>query len=184
MKNIALVEQYVRQILQGENTGHDYYHSIRVLNNALLIAKGLDVDIDLIKVCCLVHDLIDRKVTSDIVMAKNNLEKCLIEAEYKKEEISKIFHIIENVSYSKGTVPSSLEGLIVQDADRLEALGAIGIARTFAYGGKNNRLIYDPEKKGNDDSIAHFYDKLLKLEELMNTENAKNIARERTIYMK
>lgn len=184
MKMFEVVEEYVRSVLQNETTGHDYYHSIRVMNNAVLIAKDMVVDIELIKVCSLVHDLIDHKLVNDIESAKNDLKKCLSKAEYSVAEIASIFTIIENISYSKGNVPQSLEGKIVQDADRLEALGAIGIARTFAYGGKNNRLIYDPEHKGNDDSIAHFYDKLLKLELLMNTKNAKVIARERTAYMK
>ena len=95
-----------------------------------------------------------------------------------------MIHIIENVSYSKGNTPSSLEGKIVQDADRLDALGAIGIARTFAYGGNNNRLIYSPGSNDDSDSVYHFYDKLFKLTELMNTANAKEVAIKRTKFMK
>jgi uncharacterized protein len=184
MKQIELIKQYVRMKLQDEHTGHDYYHSIRVMNNAMRISENMNVDTALIQVCCLVHDLIDYKVVEDINQAKKDLVAILLQAEYSTEEIDRIFEIIENISFSKGNVPSTLEGKIVQDADRLEALGAIGIARTFAYGGKNNRLIYDPEHKGNDDSIAHFYDKLLTLEDKMNTENGFIIAKERTNYMK
>ncbi|MBN2604659.1 MAG: HD domain-containing protein [Bacilli bacterium] len=184
MKNINLVEQYVQMTLQNEHTGHDYYHSIRVMNNAIALSENETVDIEQIKVCCLVHDLIDYKVTKDIVKAKKDLEGVLKSAGYLQDDIKQIFEVIEHISFSKGMVPDTLEGKIVQDADRLEALGAIGIARTFAYGGKNNRLIYDPKQKGNDDSISHFYDKLLTLEEKMNTENGKKIAKERTDYMK
>ena len=98
--------------------------------------------------------------------------------------INDVIYIIEYVSYSKGKVPSSIEGKIVQDADRLDALGAIGIARTFAYGGNNNRLIYNPGSKDDSDSIYHFYDKLFKLTDLMNTDNARSIAVKRTKLMK
>ena len=87
------------------------------------------------------------------------------------------------ISFSKGNIPFSLEGKIVQDADRLDALGAIGIARTFAYGGKNERMIYNPDKNDNMDSISHFYNKLLKLKDFMNTKEAKKIAENRTQYM-
>ncbi len=98
--------------------------------------------------------------------------------------INEVINIIENVSYSKGNIPKTLVGKIVQDADRLDALGAIGIARTFAYGGNNKRLIYNPGSSDNSDSVYHFYDKLFKLTELMNTANARAIAIERTKFMK
>lgn len=177
------IKEYVKDILSKEATGHDYFHSLRVMNNAIEISADLDVNIEVIKIACLTHDLIDKKVTKDIEKSKNELINKLELAGYS-EIINDVINIIENVSYSKGSVPDSLEGKIVQDADRLDALGAIGIARTFAYGGNNNRLIYNPGSNDDSDSVYHFYDKLFKLFNLMNTPIAKSIAQERTEFMK
>ena len=181
--NIELIKKYVKDILSTETTGHDFYHSMRVMNNALHIAKNQDVNLDIIKVAALTHDLIDPKVSDDILMSLFALKDKLSEAKCAEEDIKDIFDIIQNISFSKGKVPSSIEGKIVQDADRLDALGAIGIARAFAYGGKNNRMIYNPSKDDNMNTIAHFYDKLLKLKDLMNTFEAKIIAEKRMRYM-
>ena len=181
---INSVKEYVEKNLRFEATGHDYFHSLRVMNNAIQISNDLDVDIEVIKLACLTHDLIDKKVTKDIELSKQELIKELINIGYKESLISDVIYIIENISYSKGNIPSSLEGKIVQDADRLDALGAIGIARTFAYGGNNDRLIYNPGSVDNSDSIYHFYDKLFKLTDLMNTDSASFIAKKRTKLMK
>ena len=99
------------------------------------------------------------------------------------QQVNQVLDIIQSISFSSGKVPDSLEGKIVQDADRLDALGAIGIARTFSYGGKNNRLIYDPTTNAGTDSRSHFYQKLLVLKNLMNTDKAKKEAEVRTEYM-
>jgi len=181
---IEEVKYYVKNILSLEATGHDYFHSLRVMNNAIQISRDLDVDIELIKLACLTHDLIDKKVSENIELSKKELLEKLSSLGYKETRIDNVINIIENVSYSKGNVPSTLEGKIVQDADRLDALGAIGIARTFAYGGNNNRLIYNPGSSDDSDSIYHFYDKLFKLTSLMNTKNARLIASKRTDLMK
>lgn len=180
---INSIKEYVKSILQLESTGHDYFHSVRVMNNAVQISKGLDVDIELITLACLTHDLIDKKVSNNIELSKKELIEKLRFTGYDETTVDSVMHIIENISYSKGNVPDSIEGKIVQDADRLEALGAIGIARTFAYGGKNDRLIYSPGSSDNSDSISHFYDKLFKLQNLMNTESARLIAVKRTEFM-
>jgi len=177
------INDYVKNTLNSETTGHDYFHSVRVMNNALHISKEYDVNLEIIKVAALTHDLIDKKVTSNVLLALTNLKKELDKALYSSADIDKIIEIIQSISYSKGKTPTSLEGKIVQDADRLDALGAIGIARTFAYGGKNNRMIYNQDKEDNTDSLSHFYDKLLKLSLLMNTEEGKKIAKKRTKYM-
>jgi uncharacterized protein len=179
-----IINDYVKNILSNEATGHDYFHSIRVMNNAVQISAGLDIDIEVVKLACLTHDLIDKKVTSNIELSKRELINKLRVAKYDETTIKELINIIENVSYSKGNTPSSLEGKIVQDADRLDALGAIGIARAFAYGGNNNRLIYNPGSQDNSDTVYHYYDKLFKLTDLMNTANAKAIAVKRTEYMK
>ncbi len=181
---LKVIKEYVKEILSKEATGHDYFHSLRVMNNATEISVDLDVNFEVIKLACLSHDLIDKKVTDDTDKSKKELIRKLELTGYSIDVINDVVNIIENVSYSKGNVPKSLEGKIVQDADRLDALGAIGIARTFAYGGNNNRLIYNPGSEDNSDSIYHFYDKLFKLTKLMNTANARAIAEKRTEYMK
>ena len=181
--NFRFVEDYVKDKLDSETTGHDYFHAVRVMNNALQIAEDKEVDLDIIRAASLTHDLIDRKVSSNISESLLGLKKMLEAANYSKEVIKDIITIIQDISYSKGKILESLEGKIVQDADRLDALGAIGIARTFAFGGKNNRMIYNPNKNDNNDSLSHFYDKLFKLKDLMNTDIAKQIAEKRSQYM-
>jgi uncharacterized protein len=177
---IEKVHEYVKSILDDEATGHDYMHAVRVLKNAeKLIVK--DVDVEAIRIAALTHDLIDRKVTTSPQDAKRNLEEFLKKF-YKSDLIKHVIDIIESISYSKGRTPTSIEGKIVQDADRLEALGAVGIARTFAFGGKHSRNIYHPEKK--NDSVSHFYEKLFKLSDLMNTKLGYKIAQERTDFMR
>ncbi len=180
--NIKIIDDYVKKVLSNETTGHDYFHANRVMNNALKIAENENVNQEIIKVAALTHDLIDKKVSNNVEKSLTALKAKLKEASYL-EELNEIINIIQTISYSKGDIPVSLEGKIVQDADRLDALGAIGIARTFAYGGKNNRMIYNPFKNDHLDSIAHFYDKLLKLKVLMNTEKGKLMAEEKTKYM-
>ena len=181
--NFTYIDNYVKNILNQETTGHDYFHAVRVMNNALEIAKEKEVNSDIVKASALTHDLIDRKVTDNIDESLKELKSKLKEANYRTEDILEIINIIQDISYSKGKIPNSLEGRIVQDADRLDALGAIGIARTFAFGGKNSRMIYNPNMDDNMDSISHFYDKLLKLKNLMNTKEAKIMAEMRSKYM-
>ncbi len=181
--SIDLVKEYVDKMLFTESTGHDYFHAIRVMNNAVQISKDMDVNIKVIKAAALTHDLIDKKVSTNIKKSLEDLIIQLNKAKYSQIEIDDIIHIIENISYSKMGKPTSLEGKIVQDADRLDALGAIGIARTFAFGGKNQRVLYNPASKDNLDSISHFHEKLLKLEALMNTKEARDIAHLRTKFM-
>ncbi len=181
--NFKIIDDYVKSILSLETTGHDYFHAVRVMNNSLHLARNKKVNLEVIKAAALTHDLIDPKITNDINSSLKELKSKLSEANYQ-ENIKTILNIIQHISYSKGKIPISLEGKIVQDADRLDALGAIGIARTFAYGGKNNRMIYNPNNNDKMDSISHFYDKLFKLKDLMNTPEGKEIAEERYLYMK
>jgi uncharacterized protein len=172
---IDKVKEFVKNKMDHESTGHDYEHALRVFENA----KRL-MDNELVKVSALVHDLIDSKVTDDVDKEKKELIEFL-QTIYDDSFVKQVFEIIENMSYRTGRVPESIEGKIVQDADRLDSLGAVGIARTFAFGGKHNRNIYKP---GTNDSVSHFYDKLLKLEGLMNTEEGRIEAKRRTKYMK
>ena len=173
---------YVKALSSEESTGHDFHHAMRVYNTAIDLSKNLEVDEEVIALASLLHDLDDKKVSAYGSHRVNDFLKD--HASQKTRE--NVLSIIDNMSYSsykEGKNVDSLEGKIVQDADRLDALGAIGIARCFAYSGKVNRLIYN---YSIDDSsaVAHFYQKLFNLADLMNTEEAKKIAEERIVFMK
>ncbi len=189
------IKEYVKGLLALEFSGHDYYHCIRVYNNAMLICKDMECDRKLVGVASLLHDVDDVKLFDSIDY--ENARKILNDLSYEKDFIEKVINIIKDVSFKgkDSVVPSTLEGKIVQDADRLDAIGAIGIARTFAYGGNHNRLIYDPNvkpnlnmnynqyKNSNNPTINHFYEKLLLLKDMMNLEKSKEIATHRHKFM-
>ena len=189
------IKEFVKDLLAKEYSGHDYYHCIRVYNNAMLICKDMDCDKQLVSVASLLHDVDDAKLFDS--KDYDNARKILNDLNYKKDFIEKVINIIKDVSFKgkDSVIPSSLEGKIVQDADRLDAIGAIGIARTFAYGGNHNRLIYDPSikpnlnmdynqyKNANNPTINHFYEKLLLLKDMMNLEKSKQIAIHRHKFM-
>jgi len=174
----------VAKYLGTEPTGHDAFHIKRVVKLALHIASSLEEEVDLflLELSALLHDIEDPKLNhrgQNIV--KTFLDTNLVPHDYQL----KINDIIDNLSYSaslKGKFETQIEGKILQDADRLEALGAIGIARTFAYGGHKGRLIVDDNDPTS--TIHHFEDKLLKLESLMNTEEGKKRAQRRTRFIK
>lgn len=186
----------IKKLFSNDFSGHDYYHTERVYKNAMAIASHILCDKEIVALAALLHDVDDPKIfsTQNNYNAKRIMKEINVTAKTQAEVVS----IINSVSF-KGTgdsVPGSMEGKIVQDADRLDALGAIGIARAFAYGGSHQRLLYDPcEELGvykseaeyhskNGSTIAHFYEKLLRLKDLMNTSIAKEIAESRTTIMK
>lgn len=183
MGMLERVELYAIKQLTTEVTAHDFSHSLRVMKLAKYIGEniGQDVDLEIISVAALTHDIIDKKVVNDVDKAVKMLSDELLEIGYGVDQVKHILGIIQNMSYSSGKTPDTLEGKIVQDADRLEAVGAIAIARTFAYGGKLNRTIYSEED--SESGIAHFYDKLLLLKDKMHTEIAKSIAESRHQFM-
>jgi len=177
---LARAEDFVGKHLANESTGHDLHHVKRVYMMAMNLTAGMEVDTLTIGLASLLHDLDDYKISKGTTKARDFLKSNCPEKE------DSVMSIIDNMSFSshkEGKVVSSLEGMIVQDADRLDAIGAIGIARCFAYSGKVGRPIYD---NSFDDysGIAHFYQKLLGLAVLMNTDKAKQIASERTEFMK
>lgn len=183
MTQLDQLIDYAKAQLSNEVAAHDFYHSQRVMTIAVSIGDQVEetVDKEVIAAASISHDIIDKKVALDVEASTVQLKKQLALCAYSVEQIDHIMAIIENMSYSTGRVPETLEGKIVQDADRLEAVGAIAIARTFAYGGKKERLIYE---EGNDlCSIAHFYEKLLLLRDMMNTDIAREIAKERHEFM-
>ncbi|MFB9757601.1 HD domain-containing protein [Ectobacillus funiculus] len=188
---------FVKGILAADASGHDWYHIERVYKLAQIIAKEEGGDRFIIEMAALLHDVADEKLNESEEAGLKRVDDYLTSLHISSEEQMHILHIISNMSYKggHGGKVETLEGKIVQDADRLDALGAIGIARTFAYGGAKGRLMYDPKispreamtkeeyRKSNDPSLNHFYEKLLKLKDLMNTECAKRLAKERHLYM-
>ena len=173
---VAKAIEYITGLYQGNSDGHDLDHSLRVYHTAMNIAAAYDgCDSLTVALGALLHDVDDHKLfnTENNANARYFLDCNNV----NQAETDLICEVINSVSFSKNkdTVPSTLEGRIVQDSDRLDAMGAIGIARTFAYGGKTGRSL--------DDSIQHFYDKLLLLENLLNTDEAKAMAKERQLMM-
>jgi uncharacterized protein len=190
---------FVKKQLENAEGGHDWFHMERVYKNALLIAEGEDCDLTVVQLGALLHDIADSKFHNGDETIGPKTARIFLESQNVAEEtIQHVVSIIENISFKGGNFEkkfSSIELDIVQDADRLDALGAIGIARTFNYGGFMNRPLYDPEikpnlnmtkeeyKKNNAPTLTHFYEKLLLLKDKMNTETGKKIALERHKYM-
>lgn len=188
----------VKEYFKNEYSGHDFFHTLRVYKTAKTIAILENADIEIVSLVSLLHDVDDFKLSKDTYKNKDNARKILNENNFSNKEIDLICSIIDEISYkgSDSKPAQSIEGQIVQDADRLDAIGAIGIARAFTYGGNHNRMMYDPlvlpkfnmneEEYRNHISttINHFYEKLLNLKDLMNTITGKKIAEERHNYMK
>ena len=196
---ISKLKKYVEEVCKNDSTGHDWWHIVRVYNNAMLINKKEQANEFLLTIIVLMHDLYDHKFFNGNITEKlkETLKQLKIYEYFSKDDIQNIVYSCENLGFSSNILEKrelSHEGKIAQDADRLDALGAIGIARTFAYGGKKGKLIYDPNnnqlvdekeynEKGSNTSISHFYDKLLKIKWLMNTDTAKEIAIERHKFL-
>ncbi len=174
----------VRKLQTGEATGHDWFHTQRVLAVSREIAKQENCDMEIVQAAALLHDVADHKFGYTKQSRGMLLRQLMTEAEFPAEFQEKVIEVVESISFSEG-VPcrESLrkESDVVKDADRLDALGAIGIARTFAYGGKMGRPIYDPDDPTN--SLQHFDDKLLRLAEDMRTETGKALAAERHEFL-
>lgn len=190
---------FVKQQLENAEGGHDWFHIERVYKNALLIADGEDCDLTVVKLGALLHDIADSKFHDGDESVGPKTARAFLESQNASEDvIEHVIAIIENISFKGGNFQKtfhSKELEIVQDADRLDALGAIGIARAFNYGGFKNRTIFNPNvqpnlnmskeeyKNSNGTTLNHFYEKLLLLKDKMNTETGKKIALERHNYM-
>ena len=175
-KIIEEAKAYIRELFRNNSDGHDADHSLRVYCNASRISKNYpECDLRVVLLSALLHDADDYKLFH--TENNENARTFLKSQNIGDEEIDRICAAINGVSFSKnrGRHPDTLEGQIVQDADRLDAIGAIGIARTFAFGGKNGRPI--------ETSLQHFYEKLLLLKDEMNTDEAKRLAEIRHVYM-
>lgn len=191
MNLVDKVRERVRHDFFGEGTGHDWWHIYRVVNNALAIQAREGGDRELIELAALVHDVGDHKFHDEADAQDHLITEMLRELGADEVKIQQVLNVVKQVSFKGGNenlVLDSLEAKIVQDADRLDALGAIGVARAFAYGGRKNRMIYDPDdgpkdfqsfeeyKNDKGHTINHFYEKLLKLKKMMQTETGKKMA--------
>lgn len=189
---------FIKDFFKNDHSGHDFYHTLRVYTLAKVIAEKEDADVELTSIIALLHDVDDCKLVGPDGILFENTKKFLSENNIEEEKINMICSEISKISFKGNGVncPETLEGKIAQDADRIDDLGAIGIARTFTYGGSIGRTIYSPEIPIRDSvsekdytnnsgtSIGHFYEKKLKLLDLINTEEAKKIAVARTTYVK
>lgn len=198
-KIIKSAETYVKEELRSAEGGHDWWHVYRVWKTACRIAQSEDVDLFVVELAALFHDIADPKFYGgDEEIGPMKAQNFLQASGVDSKTTDHILGIIRNMSFknSLGTVNfHSQEMDVVQDADRLDAIGAIGIARAFNYGGFKNRPLYDPAirpnlnmskeeyKKGKSPTINHFYEKLLLLKEKMNTETGRTLAEERHRFM-
>lgn len=190
---------FVKQQLQDAEGGHDWFHIERVYKNAVLIAQEETCDLTVVKLGALLHDIADAKFhDGNEEIGPETARKFLEDQNVPEEIIEHVVQIIKNISFKGGNFIktfASKELEIVQDADRLDALGAIGIARAFNYGGFKNRALYNPTispklnmtkeeyKKSDSPTLNHFYEKLLLLKDKMNTERGKKLAQERHRFM-
>lgn len=200
--NMTLIENtisFVKEKLKNAEGGHDWFHIERVYNNALHICKEENCDETVVALGALLHDIADSKFHNGDETVGPKIAREFLESQNVSEDsIIHVVNIIENISFKGGNFErkfSSIELDIVQDADRLDAIGAVGIARTFNYGGFKNRPLYNPEiapnlnmskeeyKNSVSPTINHFYEKLLLLKDKMNTKTGKKIAEERHFYM-
>lgn len=196
---IQKTETFVRQTLQKAESGHDWWHILRVWNNAKLIAQTEKVNLLIVELAALLHDIADSKFNNgDEEIGPKTAGDFLKSIDVDDDLIEHVQQIIKNMSFKASfdaPVFSSEEMKVVQDADRLDAIGAIGIARAFSFGGFKNREMYNPEidpdfnltkeayKNSAAPTINHFYEKLLLLKDKMNTETARKIAAQRHEFM-
>jgi uncharacterized protein len=191
--------EHVRRLLAGDSSGHDWWHIERVRAMALTIGRGEGADLYLVELAALLHDVADWKFhAGDDALGPRRAAEWLAGLGVEPDVIEHVAEIIRRVSFKGASVATpmcTLEGQVVQDADRLDAIGAIGIARAFAYGGHAGRALYDPAiaadehasfeeyKKNNGPTINHFHEKLLLLKDRMNTSTARRLAEGRHQFM-
>ncbi len=189
---------FIKQEFADDSSGHDWWHIYRVWKNAITICEHEKADSFIVQLAALLHDLDDWKFNNAADETPHRAKAWLDSLSVESSITDAVCRIIMHISFKGAGVENkmdSLEGFIVQDADRLDAIGAIGIARAFAYGGYKNRLLYDPNsppqrhntfeqyKINNSSTINHFYEKLLLLKDMMNTPTAQRIAEQRHEYM-
>ncbi|WP_282134785.1 HD domain-containing protein [Seonamhaeicola maritimus] len=196
---INKTKDFVKETLSDAEGGHDWFHTLRVYNNALLVAKSEPVDTFIVSLGSLLHDIADSKFhNGDETVGPKVAREFLFNLNADSVIIEHVVNIIENISFKGGNEAQKFKSPeldVIQDADRLDAIGAIGIARCFNYGGFKNRALYNPDiepnlnmtkaeyKASNAPTINHFYEKLLLLKDLMNTITGKRLAENRHAFM-
>ena len=196
---VAKTQAYVRERLAGESSGHDWWHVHRVWRTAMAIGSEEGVDLFIVQLAALLHDIADAKFhAGDEEVGPGVAVDWLRSNDVDEPTITQVAGIIRDLSFKGAGVPTPMptrEGMVVQDADRLDALGAIGIARAFAYGGFRGRVLYDPDsppvlhatveayRSHQGSTLNHFFEKLLLLKDRMHTESARRIASERHQFM-
>lgn len=194
---IYQVRKIIQDMFANEGSGHDWWHIYRVVNIGKKIAEKENADLFYVEMAALLHDLPDEKLTIVEGDAYETIRQLLYELKMSGEDIEAIINIIITVSYKGGhnRPPETIEAKVVQDADRLDAIGAIGIARCFTYAGSKGHVLYDPTMKprenmsesdyrnGQNTAINHFYEKLLKLKDLMTTDTGRELAQVRHQFM-
>jgi len=191
--------EFAKNFFEGESSGHDWFHTERVWKTAKYLAEKENADLFVVELAALLHDVADWKLNDgDEKAGLQKVETWLEENNVERGDLEHILNIIDCMSFSKETESKKIdtvEGFVVQDADRLDAIGAIGIARTFAFGGNKKHTMHDPDikpmiaktsdqyKNHEKTSVNHFYEKLFLLKDLMKTETAKKIAKERHAFM-
>jgi uncharacterized protein len=190
---LSRAEAFVKKELENDSSGHDWWHIYRVAKMARTIAVQEGADMFVCELAALLHDVADEKLNPSKEAGIQKVVAWMENNAVSKEDAAHVLEIISTMSYSGGQNPPvrTLEGKVVQDADRLDAIGAVGISRVFAYSGWKGQAIYDPNiavrdniskeayRKEKSTAINHFYEKLLKLKDLMNTAYARQLAEER-----
>lgn len=199
--DLQAIEKFAKSVLVDDVTGHDWKHALRVEKNARKIypPELTEEEIEIIRAASWLHDTIDDKIADEKRQSPKDIEQLLQESQATPNQIEQILFIIQNLSFSKNIkkkIKLNILGQVVQDADRLDAIGAIGIARTFYYGGSQGNPLYDKEKPRRQEELTednyrnttsvinHFYEKLLLLEQQMNTPAGEFEAKKRTKVMR
>ena len=191
-------EAFIQEVFRTDFSGHDASHTLRVCRTARRLAEAEGADRFTVQLAALLHDVDDAKLSPETSANKERAASFMKSQGLDGDVIRRVCAIIGEIAYAgrDSVVPSTIEGKCVQDADRLDALGAVGVARAFAYGGSRGRVMYDPAVKPNLDmsgeeyrrhvstTVNHFYEKLFLLEDMMNTDAAKALARHRSRYMR
>jgi uncharacterized protein len=196
---VSQIKSIIKKQFENESTGHDWFHIERVYNMAAFLQKTEGGDLEIIELAALLHDVSDHKFNGGSATLGGNIAfEMLINLKYSPVKAEKVREIINKVSFKGANVEhltNSIEAKIVQDADRLDAIGAIGIARAFAYGGNKERPLFDPSippvlhdsfdayKNSKSHTINHFHEKLLLLRSKLNTSTAINIGNERHEFL-
>ena len=182
---IQRATEYITELFAGDFSGHDADHTLRVYRLAVRLGSAEGADTETVALAALLHDADDRKLSPETCEGKLRARAFLEKEGLPEDRIQEILTIIGEVSF-RGTdsvVPGTVEGKCVQDADRLDAIGAVGIGRAFAFGGSRGRRMHDPDGADKTATVEHFYDKLFKLKDLMTTPTGKCLARQRDEFM-